>query len=431
LEEIPISALSVALIVLLILSAFFSMSETSMMAANRYRLRHKAGQGHRGARLALSLLGSADKLLGVILLGNNLVNAGAATLVSVITIELIGEDKWALGAATLFTTFIILVCSEITPKVIAATYADRLTPVLAFLLWPLLRLAYPIVWFINLFSRGLLGVMRIQPKGLAEAPHLTADELRSVVLESGQFIPSEHRTILVNLFDLEHVTVEDIMTPRGEIESIDLAAPIEDIAEKLATSFHTRLPVYEKEPGNIVGIVHLRRLLAGTLTGTLGHDLLRQDMAEPYFIPAETPAYAQLRFFRENRQRLGLVVDEYGELRGLVTIEDIVEEIVGKFTTGMPGSVAAFGWDEEDTTLVDGSYSLREINRLLGLDLPINGPKTLNGLILEHLRDIPEIGVGLRIGGVAMEIVQTENRRVKTVKIYRPERMARQLLAKS
>lgn len=418
--ELPLSTLAIALIVLLALSAFFSMSETSLMAANRYRLRHKASQGHRGARLALSLLERADKLLGVILLGNNLVNAGIATLISVIAIEMIGDDKWALGGATLFTTFIILVCSEITPKVIAANYADRLTPPLAFLLWPLLRAVYPVVWFVDLFSRGLLALMRIKRKNLADAPHLTADELRSVVLESGQFIPAEHRAILVNLFDLEHVTVEDIMTPRGEIESIDLAAPIDETANKLATSFHTRLPVYEREPGNIIGILHLRRLLAGALAGDLSHALLRQDLAAPYYIPAETPAYAQLGFFRENRQRFGLVVDEYGELLGLVTIEDIIEEMVGKFTTSMPGSVAAFSWDESGVALVDGANSLREINRLLGLGLPVDGPKTLNGLILEHLRDIPEIGVGLRISGVAMEIVQTEDRRVKTVKIYRP-----------
>ncbi|MBA3033696.1 MAG: DUF21 domain-containing protein [Gammaproteobacteria bacterium] len=418
--DIPLSALSIALIILLVLSAFFSMSETSMMAANRYRLRHKASQGHRGARMALSLLESADKLLGVILLGNNLVNAGIATLISVIAIEFVGEGEWALGAATLFTTFIILVCSEITPKVIAANYADRLTPVLAFLLWPLLRAVYPVVWFVNLFSRGLLVLMRIKPKGLADAPHLTADELRSVVLESGKFIPAEHRAILVKLFDLEHVTVEDIMTPRGEIESIDLTAPIDEIADKLATSFHTRLPVYEQEPGNIIGILHLRRLLAGALGGTLSHALLRQELTQPYFIPAETLAYAQLRFFRENRQRFGLVVDEYGELLGLVTIEDIIEEMVGKFTTSMPGSVAAFSWNDSGVAMVDGANSLREINRLLGLCLPLDGPKTLNGLILEHLRDIPEIGVGLRIGGVAMEIVQTEDRRVKIVKIYRP-----------
>lgn len=418
-NEYPLSALSIALVVLLVLSGFFSMTETSMMAANRYRLRHLASQGHRGARLALELLASTDKMLGVILLGNNLVNAAAATLVSVIAIELFGEEEWALAAGTLFVTFIILVFSEITPKIVGAANADRLAVILAFMLWPLLRATYPLVWFINLFAGGLLRLLRLKPAG-SEPAGLTPEELRSVVLESSHFLPGAHREILINLLDLEHITVEDIMTPRGEIESIDIAAPIHEITDKLATSFHTRLPVYEREPGNVVGIAHLRRLLAGTLNADLDHDQLRQTLAEPYFIPAETPVYDQLRFFRENRQRLGLVVDEYGELLGLVTIEDIVEEIVGKFTTSMPGSESAYAWDEEGTTLVDGGSNLREINRQLGIDLPMDGPKTLNGLILEHLRDIPEIGVGLRIGGVAMEIIQTENRRVKIVKIYRP-----------
>jgi Mg2+/Co2+ transporter CorB len=418
-EEYPLSALSIVLVVLLVLSAFFSMTETSMMAANRYRLRHLAGQGHRGARLALELLASTDKMLGVILLGNNLVNAAAATLVSVIAIELFGEEEWALAAGTLFVTFIILVFSEITPKIIGAANADRLAVILAFLLWPLLRATYPLVWFINLFAGGLLRLLRLQPAS-NEPAALTTEELRSVVLESSHFLPGAHREILVNLLDLEHITVEDIMTPRGEFESINIAAPIDEITDKLATSFHTRLPVYEGDPGNIIGILHMRRMVGLALGGILDHEVLRQDMADPYFIPAETPAYDQLRFFRENRQRLGLVVDEYGELLGLVTIEDIVEEIVGKFTTSMPGSDAAVGWNEEGAALVDGSHSLREINRLLGIELPVDGPKTLNGLILEHLRDIPEIGVGLRINGIAMEIIQTENRRVKTVKIHRP-----------
>jgi Mg2+/Co2+ transporter CorB len=418
-EEYPLSALSAVLVVLLVLSGFFSMAETSMMAANRYRLRHLAGQGHRGASLALDLLARTDKMLGVILLGNNLVNAAAATLVSVIAIELFGEEEWALAAGTLFVTFIILVFSEITPKIIGAANADRLAVILAFLLWPLLRAAYPLVWFVNLFVSGLLRLLHLKPVS-QEAIGLTTEELRSVVLESSHFLPGAHREILINLLDLEHITVEDIMTPRGEIESINIAAPIDEIADKLATSFHTRLPVYEGDPGNIIGILHMRRMVGMALGGILDHEVLRQDMAAPYFIPAETPAYDQLRFFRENRQRLGLVVDEYGELLGLVTIEDIVEEIVGKFTTSMPGSEAAVGWDEEGAALVDGSHSLREINRLLGIELPIDGPKTLNGLILEHLRDIPEIGVGLRINGIAMEIIQTENRRVKTVKIHRP-----------
>jgi len=418
-EEYPLSALSMALVVLLVLSGFFSMTETSMMAANRYKLRHLASQGHRGARLALELLGTTDKLLGVILLGNNLVNAAAATLVSVIAIELFGEQEWALAAGTLLVTFLILVFSEITPKIIGAANADRLAVILAYLLWPLLRATYPLVWFINLFAGSLLRLLRLKPTS-NEPAALTTEELRSVVLESSHFLPGAHQEILVNLLDLEHITVEDIMTPRGEFESINLAAPIDDIADKLATSFHTRLPVYEGDPGNIVGVLHMRRMVGLALGGILDHEVLRQDMAAPYFIPADTPAYDQLRFFRDNRQRLGLVVDEYGELLGLVTIEDIVEEIVGKFTTSMPGSDAAVGWDEEGSAIVDGSHSLREINRLLGVELPVNGPKTLNGLILEHLRDIPEMGVGLRINGIPMEIIQTENRRVKTVKIHRP-----------
>ncbi|NWG31808.1 MAG: HlyC/CorC family transporter [Rhodocyclaceae bacterium] len=416
--DYPLSTQSIALVMLLVLSGFFSMSETSMMAANRYRLRHLASQGHRGAQLALRLIASTDKMLGVILLGNNLVNAAAATLVSVIAIELFGGEEWALAAGTLFITFAILVFSEITPKIIGAANAERIAVILAFLLWPLLRLSYPVVWFINLFATGLLKVLRLEPAG--EPAALTTEELRTVVLESGRYLPEAHRDILVNLFDLEHITVEDIMTPRGELESIDITAPIDEIRDQLATSFHTRLPVYEGEPGNVIGILHLRRLVALVLGGEIDHATLRENLAAPYFIPAETHAYDQLRFFRENRQRLGLVVDEYGELLGLVTIEDIIEEIVGKFTTSMPGSEALIHWNEDGTALVDGGHSLREINRALGLDLPIDGPKTLNGLILEHLRDIPEIGVGLRINGIPMEVIQTENRRVKVVKIHRP-----------
>jgi Mg2+/Co2+ transporter CorB len=272
--DYPLSALSIALVVLLVLSGFFSMSETSMMAANRYRLRHLASQGHRGAQLAMRLLASTDKMLGVILLGNNLVNAAAATLVSVIAIELFGEEEWALAAGTLFVTFAILVFSEITPKIIGAANADRIAVVLAFLLWPLLRLSHPLVWFINLFARGLLKILRLEPAG-GEPAALTTEELRTVVLESGRYLPEAHRDILVNLFDLEHITVEDIMTPRGEVESIDIAAPIEEIRDQLATSFHTRLPVYEGEPGNVIGILHLRRLLAPMLTDGLDHAALR------------------------------------------------------------------------------------------------------------------------------------------------------------
>ncbi len=419
-EDIPISALSGTLIILLLLSAFFSMTETTMMAANRYRLRHLASEGHRGATIALDLLGRTDKMLGVILLGNNLVNAGAATLVSVITIELFGEEKWALGAGTLAITFAILVFSEITPKIIGATYADRLVLFLGFLLWPLLRAAYPIVWFVNLFAAALLKVLRLEPRPDDAARPLSPRELRALVLES-RGIPVQHRDILVNLFDLERVTVEDIMVPRGDIEFIDIEAPIEDIHAQLATSYHARLPVVAGDPGNVIGVLHQRRLLGITLTAPLDHDALRAQLAAPYYIPAATAVYAQLRFFRENKQRQGLVVDEYGEILGLVTLEDIIEEIVGKFTTSMPGAAAESVWGTDGTTLVDGGHSLRELNRLLDLSLPLDGPKTLNGLIIEHLREIPEADACLRIGDVGMEIVQTQDRRIKVVKLFRPQ----------
>lgn len=419
-DEIPLSVQLATLAALLVGSGFFSLTETAMMASNRYRLRHMAAQGHRGAVLALELLGQTDKMLGVILLGNNLVNAAAATLVSVITINLFGEEKWALGAGTLLITFLILVFSEITPKIIGATHADRLAVLLGYLIWPLLRLAYPVVWFINLFASGLLRLMRLKPDAGAGSAHLSAEELRSVVLESSHFIPAPHRAILVNLFDLEHVTVADIMTPRGEIEGIDLEDAAEDIRSRLATTFHSRLPVYEGEPGNIAGVLQVRRLIGGALEGEFDHTSLREQLSEPYFVPASTPIYTQLQFFRDNRQRTGLVVDEYGELLGLVTLEDIIEEIVGKFTTGMPGGPGSIAWLDDDSALVDGSQNLREVNRALGLSLPTDGPKTLNGLIVEHLQDIPEVGVGLRIDDVGMEIVQTQDRRVKIVRIRRP-----------
>jgi Mg2+/Co2+ transporter CorB len=419
-DEIPLSWLGIALVVLLAFSAFFSMTETAMMASNRYRLRHLANEGHRGARLALDLLGRTDKMLGVILLGNNLVNAGAATLVSIITIQLFGEDKWAIGIGTLVITFLILVFSEITPKIIAASYADRLAHVLAYLLWPLLRVTYPIVWFVNLFASGLLRLMGLKRKTGSEAAHMTADELRSIVLESGTFIPQQHRSILLNLFELEHVTAADIMTPRGEIEAIDIAAPLEEIKQQLATSYHTRVMMYDEDPGNVIGILHQRRLLAQSFEGAIDQSILREQLSEPYFVPAGTPIYSQLQFFRENRQRLGLVVDEYGEIQGLLTLEDIIEEIVGKFTTGAPCTTASFAWGDDGTVLVDGMAALRELNRHLGLDFALDGPRTLNGLLLEHLRDIPEVGLGVRVHGVAMEIVQTQDRKVKMVRLHRP-----------
>jgi Mg2+/Co2+ transporter CorB len=420
LTDVPLSAQFAALAVLLVISGFFSLAETAMMAANRFRLRHLAQGGHRGARLALDLLARTDKLLGVILLFNNLINAAAATLVSIIAIQLFGEEDWALGAGTLFVTFLILVFAEITPKVVGAGNADRLAPAVSFLLAPLLRLFQPVVWFVNLFVETLLILTRLKPKGSGEMPQLSPEELRTLVLEAGHFIPHQHQSILLNLFDLESITVEDIMIPRGVIEAIDIAAPIEEIRQQLATSYHTRLPVFENDLNAIIGILHQRRLLATLLEGSMGKECLREQLAEPYFIPAATPVYTQLQFFQENRERIGLVVDEYGEIQGLVTLEDIIEELIGKFTTTLPGSSDEIVWGAEGSTLVDGGRSLRELNRKLNLALPLEGAKTLNGLILEYFQDIPETGVSLKIAGVAMEIIQTQDRMVKTVRLFKP-----------
>ncbi len=419
-SDVPLSALATALVVLLVLSGFFSLAETAMMAANRYRLKAAAENGHRGSRLALDLLSKIEKLLGVILLFNNLVNAAAATLVSVIAIELFGDEEWALGAGTLVVTFLILVFSEITPKVIGAGYADVLAPWVSYVLAPLLRAFHSVVWFVNLFVNGLLTILRLKPPKEQQHQVLSPQELRTLILEAGRFVPQKHRSILINLFDLEDITMEDVMTPRGSLDAIDIQATLEDIKAQLATSYHTRLPVYDGDLNNIVGILHQRRVLGAVVAGELDKEGLRERLAKPYFIPGTTPIYAQLQFFQENQQRIALVVDEYGEIEGLVTVEDLIEEIIGKFTSSLPGGGVPVAWDDGGRALVEGSRSLRELNRQLGLDLPLEGPKTLNGLILEHFQDIPESGMSIKIADVPIEIVQTQDRMVRIARLSRP-----------
>jgi Mg2+/Co2+ transporter CorB len=424
-EDIPISWQLAALAVLLVVSGFFSIAETSMMAINRYRLKAMVRLGSRGAQIATQLLAKTDKLLGVILLGNNLVNAAAATLVGLITIELFGDDKIALGLGTLAVTFLILVFSEITPKVIGAAYAERIAIPASYILAPLLRVLYPIVWFVNLFVSVLLFITRMRPPSDGHAHRLTMEELRSLVIDSGQFMPKKHQSILVNMFDLEAITVEDVMTPKTQIEAVDLEAPMDAIIGQLATSYHTRLLVYRGELGNVAGILHLRRVLRPMHVGELDKTAIEEMLAEAYYVPANTAALTQLQLFQENRQRFALVVDEYGELQGLVTLEDIIEEIIGEFTTTAPMRATRIHWEDDKDTgitsaLVEGSATLRDLNRKLGLSLPLDGPKTLNGLILEQLQDIPESGVSVKIGQVPMEIVQTQDRVIKTVRIFSP-----------
>jgi Mg2+/Co2+ transporter CorB len=414
----PLHIMLIALVFLLILSGFFSLSETSMMAINRYRLRHLAKQGHRGARLTVKLLDNTDRLLGVILLGNNLLNTASATLVAVIVATLFTHDDFALFIGTLAVTFAILVFSEITPKVIAAAYPERIALASSYVLTPLLIIFYPLVWFINLFVHGLLILFRLNPQKGEFEQKITTEELKTLVLEGGHFIQHKHQSMLLNLFDLETITVDDVIVPRSQIEAIDLDADDEIIHAQLLTCHHTRLPIYRERMDNIVGIIHVRKILNQMQSGKITAQTVEEVMRKPYFIPSGTPLFSQLQLFQENRNRVGLVVDEYGEWMGLVTLEDILEEIIGEFTTLAPTQTSGFLKQEDGSVIVEGSTLLRELNRKLDFQFPLDGPKTLNGLILEHFQDIPEAGIGLNIAGYPMEIIQTKNRVVKTVRIF-------------
>ncbi len=421
-DNIPISWQLGALFLLLIISGFFSIAETSLMSLNRYRLRHLVKQGHRGARLASKLLAKTDKLLGVILLCNNFANAASATLVTVIIVELFGEGEWVLMAGTLAVTFAILVFSEISPKVIAAAYPEKLGIFCSYILYPLLQILYPIVWFINLFVGALLRLLRIRVNFEESTQSLTMDELRSIVTDAGHFMPKKHQSILLNLFELETITVDDVMTAHTLVEAIDLDDPMEAILEKIANSQHTRLPVHQGENEEMVGILHLRKIMSQLRTRSedslLDKAALMEAISEPYFIPSGTPLYTQIQQFQEKKQRVALVVDEYGEFKGLITLEDILEEMIGDFTTQSPSRLSGYKQESDGSWLVDGSSSLRDLNKKLQLNFPLDGPRTLNGLIIEHFEDIPESNTSFKVGTHVLEIVQTQDRIVKSVKIF-------------
>jgi Mg2+/Co2+ transporter CorB len=411
-------ALGLALLVAL--SGFFSIAETSMMAINRYRLKALVRAKNRSAITVAKLLARTDQLLGMVLIGNNLINAAISALVTAIAISHFGNTRGTILVATTIVAFCIVVFAEITPKVIGATFPERIALSIAFILKPLAILFRPIVWFVNLFTSGILKVFQLSSVRTEEATRLSPEELRALVLESGHFIPKKHTSILLNLLDLEAVTVSDVMTPRALLESIDLEDPIEAVTERISTSYHNKLPVYEGEINRILGILHIRKCIALLAEGPLTREGLIASLSEAYFIPSGTAVTQQLQYFQEQRQRMAVVVDEYGELQGLVTLEDIVEEIVGEFTTSLPRvDVNPLDWDENGAALLDGKTALREINRRLGLSLPLDGPNTLNGLILEELQEIPEASVALRIGNCVIEIVQVQNQAVRLARLSR------------
>ena len=416
-DDIPVSTLFVALLILLVASAFFSISETSMMAINRYRLRHLVQQKHRGARLVSDLLSSTDQFLGVVLLGNNVINAAAALLVGEIARRYLGDSEFALVIATAAAAFAILVFSEITPKVVGATYPERIALPASYVLTPLLRLTRPFVWFVNLFVQALLRLMRLDPARDAAEHKPSVEELRTLVLETG-YLPQKHQSILLNLFDLQAVTVDDVMVPRNQLETIDLEAPLEQIAQQLATAYHRRLVAYSNEPDEIAGMLRARHVLNLVQQGSLTRERLKKLVREAYFVPSGTPLFSQLQNFQEHQDRMALVVDEYGELKGLVTLEDILEELIGEFTTASPLRSGGYYPQADGSVLVEGATPLRELNRKLGFAFPLDGPKTVNGLILEHLQEIPEPGTSMKIANHPIEIVQTQDRSVKAVRIY-------------
>jgi Mg2+/Co2+ transporter CorB len=416
-EDIHLATLFAALLVLLIASAFFSISETSMMALNRYRLRHLVQSRNRGARLASDLLANTDRFFGVVLLGNNLLNAAAALLVGEIARRYVGDSQLALVVATGAAAFAILVFSEITPKVVGAAYPERIALPASYLITPLLRLTQPVVWFVNLFVQGLLWLTRLKPPEGAAVHAPSVDELRTLVLETG-YLPQKHQSILVNLFDLQAVTVDDVMVPRNQIETIDITAPLEEIAAQVSTAYHRRMLAYSGEPDEIAGWLRARHVLNLVQQGALTHERLRTLVREPYFVPSGTPLFSQLQSFQEHQDRIALVVDEYGELKGLVTLEDILEEIIGEFTTSSPLRAGGYVPQPDGSYLVEGGTLLRELNRKLGCGFPLDGPKTVNGLVLEHLQEIPEPGTSMKIAGHPLEIVQTQDRVVKAVRIY-------------
>lgn len=395
------------------------MAETSMVASNRHRLRAMANSGHAGAVITQKLLKRVDTLLSVLLIANNLINTILPILVTGIALHLFGTNGLVLSIATLTIAFLIIIFSEITPKVIGAAFSEKIAANIGWVIYPLTILLKPLLWLVNSFVSGLMGLMGLHQKE-SNLQSMSTEELRSLVLESSHFISNQHRSILLNLFNLENISVNDVMTPRAKMEILDLSRPIEEVIQQLETCYHNKLPVCEGDPERIIGILSVKKALSLLGNEELNHHDFRALLNEPYFIPEGTPVMQQMRFFQENRQRLSLVVDEYGSVQGLLTFEDIVEELIGEFTTSFPGMIIQDQWSHDGTYMANGSTNLRDLNRLLGLDLPVNGPRTLNGLILEELEEIPDHDLSVKVGGVVMEIIQFDDQGIKTVKLHKP-----------
>ncbi len=415
-DDIPLSILIGILVFLIIASGFFSGSETGLMSLNRYRLRNLANKKHKGATLAQKLLDTPERLIGLILLGNNAVNILASAIATIIGLRLMGEAGIAVATAVL--TVIILVFAEVTPKTLAALHPERYALPASFLLALLLKVFYPVVWFINQITNLIFRLLGI-PKQERNITRLSRDELRIVVNEASNMIPQRHQEMLLGILDLEQITIDELMIPRNEIIGIDLEDDWNNIVKQLSESQHTRLPVYEGDIDHIVGMLHLRNALSLFNQKTFSVDDLRNIIREAYYVPAGTPLNTQLLNFQTEKRRIALVVNEYGDIQGLITLEDILEEIVGEFTTDPAASNKDIHQQEDGSYLIDGSITIRELNKALGWNLSAEGPKTLNGVILEYLEQIPDPGTSLMLEQYPIEITQSNNNAIKTIR-YNP-----------
>ncbi|MCW5589875.1 MAG: HlyC/CorC family transporter [Legionellales bacterium] len=407
--------LTLLLIFLIILSAFFSCSETGMMSVNRYRLRHLARvKKHKAAQRVRLLLERPDRLLGVILIGNTFANILASAIATIIASHLFGD--LGIAIATFFLTLAVLVFSEVAPKTLAALYPEKIAFIVSLPLSILLKVFYPVVWFINFMANNLLKCFGVSIKKDLTDP-LSKEELRTVVYEASSKISLKHQSMLLGILDLDKATVEDIMVPHNEIVGIDLELTWDEILDTLLFSQHTRLPIYRNDINNIEGMIHARKLLSLMSHHKLTKETLIENKSDVYFIPENTPLTTQLVNFQREQRRTGLVVDEYGDVLGLVTIEDILEEIVGEFTSDFARTLKEVYQEEDGSYLVDGSISVRKLNRLMNWKLPIKGPKTLSGLIIEYLEFIPRSSMCLKLRNYPIEVVQVKENTIKTARI--------------
>ncbi|WP_268244520.1 HlyC/CorC family transporter [Arenicella chitinivorans] len=400
---------------LILLSAFFSSSETAMMAVNRYRIKTLADQGNRSAKLVLNLLSSPDRLLGTILFGNNVANIAASTLATVVGLRLFGDV--GLAYAPMILVFVVLIFAEVAPKTLAAVNPERIAYPAAWVLAGLQILLSPFVWSVKIFSNGLLNLLGVHVTAQTNA--LNSEELRAAVYESSEKIDVSHQEMLLRILEMEKVTVEDVMIPRADMEAIDLEDDWDDIVEQLATSHHTRVPVFQGSMDNMIGIAHIRKMFYLTHMAEFNRETMLSMIREPYFIPENTSVTHALTNLQEQRRRFGIVVDEYGDIKGLVTLEMILEEVVGDFTTVVPGMDDDITGEPDGSFLVRGSTYLRDINRQLDWQLPTDTVKTVNGLITEYLEDIPVASTCFKLGDYTVEIVQTRDTSVHVARLKR------------